>query len=219
MREEIAKYLKTRTELEGGLYLDGEIENGFKRILITLEEYGRQISGCMKCPLGKTRKNFVFGKGDLKSRIVFIGEAPGRKEDDSGLPFVGSAGKLLDVLLDSVGLRREDVFIGNILKCKPPGNRRPKKSEIDSCKDFLKRQLEIIKPRIIAPMGNSALQYFQSYYGFEERVIGDVHGNFYEIDTSWGSVKLVPLYHPAAAIYRRNLLDILEKDIKKLVDL
>jgi DNA polymerase len=188
-----------------------------KAKIIKMNQLSSEIRSCLKCAFGHFRKNVVFGSGSLDAEIVLIGEAPGRKEDASGLPFVGSAGKLLDVLLDSVRLRREDVFIGNILKCKPPKNRRPKKSEVASCEDFLIRQLEIIKPRIIAPMGNSALQYFQLYYGFGEEVIGDVHGQLYEIDTSWGSVKLIPLYHPAAAIYRRNLLDVLEKDIQKLV--
>jgi DNA polymerase len=148
-----------------------------------------------------------------------IGEAPGRKEDESGLPFVGTAGKVLDGLLESVGLRRKDIFIGNILKCKPPGNRRPKKVEIESCEGYLIRQLEIIKPRVIAPMGNCALSYFQSYYGFGKEIIGDAHGIVYEVETSWGKVKLIPLYHPAAAIYRRNLIGVLEKDIKKMVRL
>ena len=178
-----------------------------------------EARSCLECSLGEYRKNVVVGSGSLDAEIVLIGEAPGRKEDESGLPFVGSAGKLLDGLLESVGLRREDVFIGNILKCRPPGNRRPKKTEVEACEGYLMRQLEIIKPRVIAPMGNSALSYFQSRYGFGDEVIGDAHGKVYEVDASWGRVKVIPLYHPAAAIYRRHLLGELEEDMRKLVGL
>lgn len=178
-----------------------------------------EARSCLECALGEQRKNVVVGSGSLDADIVLIGEAPGRKEDESGLPFVGSAGKLLDSLLESVGLKREEIFIGNILKCRPPGNRRPKKAEVEACEGYLVRQLEIIKPKVIAPMGNSALSYFQSRYDIGDDVIGDAHGRVYEVGASWGKVKVIPLYHPAAAIYRRQLLGDLEKDMKKLVEL
>ena len=178
-----------------------------------------EARSCLNCALGDHRKNVVLGSGSLDASIVMIGEAPGRKEDESGLPFVGSAGKLLDGLLESSGLSREDIFIGNILKCRPPGNRRPKKAEVGVCESYLTRQLEIIKPKVIAPMGNSALAYFQSKYGLGDEVIGDAHGKVFEIETSWGKVQLVPLYHPAAAIYRRQLLGDLEKDMKRVAKL
>ncbi len=178
-----------------------------------------EARSCLECSLGENRKNVVVGSGSLDAEIVLIGEAPGRKEDESGLPFVGSAGKLLDSLLESAGLKREEIFIGNILKCRPPGNRRPKKLEIESCEPYLRRQLEIIKPRILAPMGNSALSYFQSRYGLMEESIGDAHGKVCEVEFPWGIVKLIPLYHPAAAIYKRQLLSDLEKDMKKLAKL
>jgi DNA polymerase len=169
--------------------------------------------------LGQTRKNVVIGSGSLDADIVLVGEAPGRKEDESGLPFVGSAGKLLDGLLESAGLERESIFIGNILKCRPPGNRRPKKAEVESCEGYLMSQLEIIKPKVIAPMGNSSLAYFQSRFDIGGDVIGDAHGKIFDVETNWGKVKLMPLYHPAAAIYRRHLLGDLEKDMKKLAKL
>lgn len=184
-----------------------------------MNEITAEIRSCLNCALGETRKNLVVGSGSLDAAIVLVGEAPGRKEDESGLPFVGSAGKLLDGLLESAGLRREDIFIANILKCRPPGNRRPKKHEVEACEGYLVRQLEIIKPKVVAPMGNSAFAYFQSRYDIGEEVIGDAHGKAYEITTPWGRVKLVPLYHPAAAIYRRHLLGDLEKDMKKLVEI
>ncbi len=184
-----------------------------------MNEVTAQARSCLNCALGQTRKNVVLGSGSLDADIVLVGEAPGRKEDESGLPFVGSAGKLLDGLLESAGLNRDAIFIGNILKCRPPGNRRPKKGEVESCEGYLMRQLEIIKPKVIAPMGNSALAYFQSRYDIGGDVIGDAHGVVYEVETSWGRVKLMPLYHPAAAIYRRHLLGDLEKDMKKLAEI
>jgi DNA polymerase len=178
-----------------------------------------EARSCLACDLGEHRKNVVVGSGSLDAEIALVGEAPGRKEDESGLPFVGSAGKLLDNLLGSAGLSRGEIFIGNILKCRPPGNRRPKKSEVDSCEGYLMRQLEVIRPKVVAPMGNSALSYFQSRYGLGEEVIGDAHGRVFEVMASWGPVKLVPMYHPAAAIYRRHLMGELEEDMKKLTGL
>jgi DNA polymerase len=175
-----------------------------------------EARSCLNCALGENRKNVVLGTGNLDADIVLIGEAPGRKEDESGLPFVGSAGKLLNNLLDSVGIERNDIFIGNILKCRPPGNRRPKRSELDACEGYLKRQLEIIEPKVIAPMGNSALKYFQELFELDKLVIGETHGQVYIVDASWGKVFLIPLYHPAAAIYRRHLFDELKEDMKKL---
>jgi DNA polymerase len=178
-----------------------------------------EARSCLKCALGENRKNIVVGSGSLDAEIVLIGEAPGKKEDESGFPFVGSAGKLLDELLKSSNLKRNEIFIGNVLKCRPPGNRKPKKGEITACEQYLLRQLEIIKPKVIAPMGNSALSYFQLKYNLGEEVIGDVHGRVFDIETSWGRVKLIPLYHPAAAIYRRQLLNDLENDMRKLAGL
>ncbi len=181
-----------------------------------MNEITASVRSCMNCELAQTRTKVVIGAGNLDSKIVLVGEAPGRKEDESGLPFVGSAGKLLDNLLASAGLVRDDVFIGNILKCRPPKNRRPKKTEVKACEGYLMKQLEVIKPVVIAHMGNSALSYFQERLGLEKQVIGDVHGEVFDVETSWGKVKMVPLYHPAAAIYRRHLLPELEEDIKKL---
>lgn len=177
------------------------------------------IRSCMNCELAQTRTKVVIGSGNLDSKIVLIGEAPGRKEDESGLPFVGSAGKLLDKLLGAAGLVRDDIFIGNILKCRPPKNRRPKKAEVRNCENYLMDQLGVISPVIIAPMGNSALSYFQEHLGLEKQVIGEVHGKVFDIDAPWGKTKMVPLYHPAAAIYRRHLLGELEIDMKSIGDL
>ena len=175
-----------------------------------------EARSCLGCVLADNRKKVVIGSGCLDAEVVFIGEAPGKKEDETGLPFVGSAGKVLDEILDKAGLSRSEVFITNILKCRPPGNRRPKKAEIASCEGILISQLEIIKPRVIAPMGNSSVSYFQDKYDLEIGSIGVVHGKVYDVKASWGAVKLIPLYHPAAAIYRRNLLEELQEDMIKL---
>jgi len=174
---------------------------------------------CTRCGLWESRTNAVVGSGSLDSEIVLVGEAPGRAEDESGLPFVGRAGKLLDDALGKAGLSRGDVFIMNVVKCRPPNNRRPKKVEMVSCEPYLVEQLEIIEPSVIALMGNSPLSYFLQKYGLGRAAIGSVHGKAYHVDTSWGGVTLFPLYHPAAAIYNRKLTETLEKDFERLAGL
>ncbi len=174
---------------------------------------------CMRCGLWESRTNAVVGSGSLDTRIVLVGEAPGRTEDERGLPFVGRAGKVLDELLGKAGLSRDDLFIMNLVKCRPPNNRRPKRAEIGSCEPYLVEQLEIIKPRVIAPMGNSPLGFFLRRYELGRAVIGDVHGEEFLVDESWGRVTLFPLYHPAAAIYNRGLTEALEDDMKRLAGL
>ncbi len=185
----------------------------------SMNQITAQVRSCTNCDLSQTRTKVVIGAGTLDAKIVLVGEAPGRKEDESGLPFVGSAGKLLDNLLATAGLARDDIFIGNIIKCRPPKNRRPKKSEVAQCESYMIEQLEIINPAIVAPMGNRSLSYFKERLGLEKQVIGDVHGRVFKIDAPWGKIILFPLYHPAAAIYRRHLLGELEEDMKKLREL
>ena len=175
-----------------------------------------RADACTLCGLSGSRTHAVVGSGSLDASIVLVGEAPGRKEDESGLPFMGSAGKLLDRLLAEAGLSREDVFITNIVKCRPPGNRRPKRTEVKPCEPYLEEQLSIIRPRVVAPMGNSPLAYFQGRYSLPRKVVGDVHGEAFKVRASWGEVTLMPLYHPAAAIYNRRLLQELEEDMRKL---
>jgi len=174
---------------------------------------------CVRCGLWESRTNAVVGSGSLDTGIVLVGEAPGRTEDERGLPFVGRAGKMLDEALGKAGLSRDDLFIMNLVKCRPPNNRRPKRSEIGSCEPHLVEQLEIIEPRVIAPMGNSPLGYFFHRYGLGRAVIGDVHGEAFLVDERWGRVTVFPLYHPAAAIYNRGLTEVLEDDMKRLAGL
>jgi DNA polymerase len=184
-----------------------------------MERISLIINECHSCELAKFRKKIVTGAGNLSASLVLVGEAPGRKEDESGLPFVGSAGKILDEILESSGLSRSEIYITNILKCRPPRNRRPKKTEISLCEEYLVKQLELIRPLIIAPMGNSSLSYFQNMFELEKANIGDTHGKVFEVKASWGNVKLIPLYHPAAAIYRKQLLDELLADMRLVVTL
>lgn len=208
MRKEIARYLETRRELEGGLYLDDDVKDGLKRVLMTLGEYGRQISGCMKCGLGKTRKNFVFGKGNPHSKIVFIGEAPGAEEDARGIPFVGRAGKLLDEILKDSGFNPEDVYICNILKCRPPGNRDPLPDEIASCEPYLLRQIEMIKPKMIVAVGRIAAQTLLR----NNIAIGEMRGNTYH----YNGIPFFVIYHPAAVLRNSNLRKNIDQDMMKI---
>ena len=179
-----------------------------------LEEIARQIRLCRRCGLCNSRLNTVPGEGNPDSPVVFVGEAPGREEDEQGKPFVGSAGRLLDKLLGEAGLGREEVYIANILKCRPPGNRRPKSDEMRACAQHLDAQLEVISPMIIAPMGNSAAGHMMRKYGLKRERIGRVHGEVLPVEASWGRVCLFPLYHPAAVLYNRHL----QQELKKALD-
>lgn len=181
-----------------------------------MEKVVRDVASCRRCRLCESRKNQVPGKGDPDSPVVFVGEAPGSKEDEQGEPFVGSAGKRLDTLLEHIGLQRGDVYITNVLKCRPPKNRRPKSSEIRECAPHLEEQLGIIEPRIIAPMGNSAIGYIMRRYGLKRESIGKVHGRALRAEASWGRIKILPFYHPAAALYNQKLYKMLEEDFETL---
>jgi DNA polymerase len=177
------------------------------------------IRVCERCRLHEGRLNTVPGEGDLSSPVVLVGEAPGRKEDESGRPFVGSAGKLLDVALERVGLTRSQVYISNVVKCRPPGNRRPRSDEVTACTRFIDEQLGIIAPRVIAPMGNSALRHVFRRFGLGRAVIGEVHGSPHSVSFGWGEGVVFPLYHPAAILYNRSLEVELHADLEALVAL
>ena len=168
-----------------------------------------QVISCVKCNLSKTRTNAVPGKGNLKAEILFIGEAPGRNEDLKGEPFVGSAGSILSEALASAGLTRDDVYITNVVKCRPPNNRVPLEEEKESCQPYLSTELEIIKPKIICIMGNTA---YGSLLGGNS--ITKNRGNIMEKDGQ----KYFLTIHPAAAIYNQELKSVLKADLKKLVE-
>ena len=168
-----------------------------------------RVISCTKCSLSNTRTNAVPGKGNPKAEILFIGEAPGRSEDLKGEPFVGSAGKILSEVLDSVGLSRDDVYITNVIKCRPPNNRIPLQEEKDACNQYLEKELEIIKPKIICIMGNTA-------YGslLNGNSITKNRGKIIEKDGQ----RYFLTIHPAAVIYNQELKSVLKDDMKTLVE-
>ncbi len=175
---------------------------------ISLENFYEEISNCKKCQLAYSRKNIVFGAGSAEARVVFVGEAPGYYEDQQGEPFVGAAGKLLSELLIGIGLDRKDVYIGNVLKCRPPQNRNPLPEEIELCKPYLLKQLEIINPRVVCTLGNFATQTI-----LERRVpISSVRAKLVQV----GKFFVFLLYHPAAALHRGDMLEPLREDFRKL---
>ncbi len=178
----------------------------------SLDGVEEEIRACKKCPLHKTRKNAVPGEGGFRKKIMFIGEAPGKWEDIKGRPFVGAAGKYLDELLASVGLSREDVYITNIVKCRPPGNRDPLPEEIRACAPYLERQISVMKPKIICPLGRFSAKYILEKYGFTMKSISSAQGKVYQHP----EVIIIPMYHPAAALYHGQWKPALESSFKKL---
>lgn len=174
---------------------------------MTLEELNQQILKCQKCPLSRTRTNVVPGEGNPKAEIMFIGEGPGKNEDEQGKPFVGAAGKLLDKMLALINLDREDIFIANIVKCRPPGNRDPLPDEVNACWEWLAQQIEIIKPKLIVLLGRHSMDRF-----LPNQKISQIHGQ----PKRRGGQVYFPVYHPAAALYRGNLLEDLKRDFLKI---
>jgi len=181
-----------------------------------MEQLADTIKKCKKCELGYTRLNAVVGDGSLQSEILFIGEAPGSNEDKQGKPFVGRAGKILDELLASINLKRDDIYIANILKCRPPNNRNPNKNEIEKCTDYLDKQLDLLNPSILVPLGNFSYQYIFEKFGLPLEKISKVHGRIFKKQTLDGLLYIVPMYHPAVATYNPNKIDILKHDFKTL---
>ncbi|MCI0619879.1 uracil-DNA glycosylase [Candidatus Wolfebacteria bacterium] len=160
----------------------------------------------------------VLGEGSHDAPIMFIGEAPGRNEAEQGRPFCGRAGKLLDELLASIGIPREEVYITNIVKDRPPENRDPTPEEIKLYAPFLDRQIEVIQPKVIATLGRFSMEYIMRKFGLDAQLepISRAHGTVYDASGLFGSIKIVPQYHPAAAIYTQSLVETLKKDFKVL---
>jgi len=178
-----------------------------------LKEFFLGIRECRECALHSTRNRFVFGSGSAEAKIMFVGEAPGKNEDLQGLPFVGRAGNILDKLLATIGMERNEIFIANVLKCRPPGNRDPQVEEISICKDYLFKQIDIIDPRIICTMGKYSTQLILD----TSQGITGLRGKVFQRD---GRLVL-PINHPAAVLYTPSRMDILKEDfsrIKKLID-
>lgn len=166
------------------------------------------IGECHRCPLGDTRTCLVYGVGDPHADLMFVGEAPGRNEDLKGEPFVGAAGQLLDELLASIGLTRAQVFIANILKCRPPGNRDPLAPEIEACTPFLTEQIRLVDPKVIATLGNYATKFLLH----TDRGITALRGKLYHVDGR----QVVPIFHPAAALYTPAKRETLFEDFRRL---
>lgn len=173
-----------------------------------LAELAGQARGCRACPLCDGRTQVVFGEGNPDARVMVVGEAPGKNEDEQGRPFVGAAGKNLDELLSLAGLKREDVFIANVLKCRPPGNRNPQADEIRACAHFLHDQARIVEPEFIVTLGNFATRHIMR----TDRGITGLRGQLHQV----GRFKVLPVYHPAAALYDRSKQEVLEQDFKQL---
>lgn len=180
------------------------------------EKIVREIKECKKCRLHKYRKNPVPGEGSLNAKIMFIGEAPGAKEDEQGRPFVGAAGKLLTTLLESIGLKRENVFITNVVKCRPPHNRDPLDDEISACLPYLVEQINIVKPRIIVTLGRISTKTIFQLGGLVFKSMSKDRGVIREAKIGEVEVKILPTYHPAAALYNPKLRSKIESDFKAL---
>ncbi len=175
----------------------------------------REASDCTRCPLAETRQKVVFGAGNANADLMFVGEGPGAQEDKQGLPFVGRAGGLLNELLAGVGLERDDVWITNVVKCRPPGNRDPHPAEIEACSGYLSRQLDLIRPRVVATLGNFATRLLTRSRDPISRVRGTP-----QLHTLGGTqVFVFPIFHPAAALRTPSLRESLETDFKALREL
>jgi DNA polymerase len=180
-----------------------------------LRELAEVVSACTKCPLAEGRTQAVFGNGNPDADLMFVGEAPGFHEDQQGVPFVGQAGKLLDRLLAGIGLTRADVWVANVLKCRPPGNRDPQPHEIEACEPHLFRQIELIQPQVVATLGNFATKLLSG----KPHGITRVHGQEQETTLGGRRVLLYPIYHPAAALYTPAMLKVLESDFARIPEL
>jgi DNA polymerase len=208
-------------------FLKQQVELGFDEVYTqvkkkklpaqSLDEFYHRIKDCTKCHLSDTRTNFVFGTGNPQADLMLIGEAPGREEDLQGEPFVGAAGKLLDKMLAAIKFSREDVFIANILKCRPPENRDPRPDEIETCKPYLLRQIELIQPKIILALGRISAQVLLE----TKSSLGQLRGRFHD----WNGIKFLVTYHPAALLryqqYKRPAwedLKLLRKEFDKIID-
>jgi len=177
-----------------------------------LDALQQEAAGCTRCRLAEGRTQVVFGVGDPNADLMFVGEAPGFHEDKQGFPFVGQAGRLLDRLLEGIGLSRAEVYIANVIKCRPPGNRDPVPDEIEACEPYLFRQIELIEPRVVATLGNFATKLLSG----KQLGITRVHGQEQAVTLGGRQVLLYPLYHPAAALYTPSMLAVLEEDFARL---
>jgi DNA polymerase len=182
---------------------------------LSLLAYGDVVAGCTKCALAAGRTQVVFGSGSPSAELMFVGEAPGFHEDKQGVPFVGAAGKLLTKLLAGIGIERDEVYIANVIKCRPPGNRNPLTEEIEACEGHLFRQIELIQPKLVATLGNFATKLLSG----KPAGITQVHGREQHVTLGGQDVTLYPIFHPAAALYTPRMLEVLETDFRRIPEL
>jgi uracil-DNA glycosylase family 4 len=181
----------------------------------SLSAFGDVVAGCEQCALSQTRTQVVFGSGSSTAELMFVGEAPGFHEDKQGVPFVGAAGKVLGKLLEGIGMSRDEVWICNVLKCRPPGNRDPLQQEIEACEPHLWRQIELIQPTLIATLGNFATKLLSG----KPAGITQVHGREQHVVLGGNPVTLYPIFHPAAALYTPRMMQVLEEDFRRIPEL
>jgi len=211
-----AAYLRQQAEIYGmELPLDGKLlknppSNGNRATSKDLESFYNEIKECQLCPLGATRTKFVFGVGNPNADLMLIGEAPGRNEDLQGEPFVGRAGQLLDKILAAIELSREEVYIANVLKCRPPNNRDPLKSESDTCQPYLKQQIELIKPKLILALGRVSGAWLLG----EDLALKDMRNKSY----IYNGIEMMVTYHPAALLRNPNWKRPCWEDMQKVRD-
>ncbi|MDX6435983.1 MAG: uracil-DNA glycosylase [Gaiellaceae bacterium] len=182
---------------------------------LSLIAYGDVVAGCTKCALSEGRTQVVFGAGSPTAELMFVGEAPGFHEDKQGVPFVGAAGKLLSKLPEGIGLTREEVYIANVIMCRPPGNRNPLPEEIAACEGHLFRQIELIGPKLVATLGNFATKLLSG----KPAGITQVHGREQDVVLGGQRVTIYPIFHPAAALYTPRMLEVLKADFARLPEL
>ncbi len=175
-----------------------------------LTQLYEKIRVCPLCDLSKSRTNAVPGEGPENAEIMFIGEAPGFHEDRQGRPFVGAAGKFLEELLELIGMKRDDVYITNVVKCRPPQNRDPMPEEMEACRPYLEKQIELIKPRVVITISRFAMARW-----FPDKKISEIHGK----PKKFGNLVVLPMYHPAAALHQHSLRRVLEEDFKRVPEI
>ena len=209
--EILSQYLDQTQQLYGNhLFLEKKLKDELEVPYNNLDEFHRLICECQECPLGKTRNNFVFGVGNPQADIVFIGEAPGEKEDLLGIPFVGRAGKLLDKILSAIKLSRDDIYICNVLKCRPPNNRNPLPIEVEKCEPYLINQLKIINPKLIVSLGRvSACTLLKT-----NKSLKDLRNQLFK----YADIDLLVTYHPAALLRNPNYKKPAWEDFKFIRD-
>lgn len=199
------RFLKALHQMGITEYVSGRSEQ------MTIPRLSRKVESCTKCELSKTRRTVVFGEGSDHADLLFVGEAPGEEEDRQGRPFVGRAGKLLDQMIERVGVKRSDVFICNVLKCRPPNNRDPEPAEAEACKPYLFAQIELIRPRIICTLGKHA---YNTLLGVDERITR-IRGRL----TEFNGITLLPTYHPSFLLRNQSAVKDAYEDMERLKEL